>query len=125
MTIKKIENGPRLLKATSSAVSPGSNRGKEPQMINDVQNTHAGEDQMDGSPGTSFDASTTMDNLTKTTEKIASFSQGNVEAIMVPAHATMAGVPAKVIRIAESDEPSRSMDQTLSDLAYQAFNYTI
>jgi hypothetical protein len=25
----------------------------------------------------------------------------------------------------ESDEPSRSMDQTLSDLAYQAFNYTI
>jgi len=80
---------------------------------------------MDGSPGTSFDARTTTDNLTQTTEKIASFSQGNVEAIMVPAHATMAGVPAKVIRIAESDEPSRSMDQTLSDLAYQAFNYTI
>ena len=26
---------------------------------------------------------------------------------------------------AETDEPSRSMDQTLSDLAYQSFNYTI
>jgi serine O-acetyltransferase len=43
----------------------------------------------------------------------------------VPAHATVAGVPAKVMRIVESDEPSRSMDQTLSDLAYRAFNYTI
>ena len=43
----------------------------------------------------------------------------------VPAHATVAGVPAKVMRIAENDEPSRSMDQTLSDLAYAGFNYTI
>jgi hypothetical protein len=25
----------------------------------------------------------------------------------------------------ESDEPSRSMDQTLGDLAYRSFNYTI
>ena len=25
----------------------------------------------------------------------------------------------------EKDEPSRSMDQTLSDLAYRSFNYTI
>jgi serine acetyltransferase len=37
----------------------------------------------------------------------------------------VAGVPAKVVRIQETDEPSRSMDQTLSDLAYQSFNYTI
>jgi len=43
----------------------------------------------------------------------------------VPPHATMAGVPAKVVRIAETDEPSRSMNQTLSDLAYQSFNYPI
>jgi serine O-acetyltransferase len=43
----------------------------------------------------------------------------------VPPHATVAGVPAKVVRIVETDEPSRSMDQTLNDLAYQAFNYTI
>jgi serine O-acetyltransferase len=29
------------------------------------------------------------------------------------------------MRIVENDEPSRSMDQTLSNLAYQSFNYTI
>jgi hypothetical protein len=34
-------------------------------------------------------------------------------------------VPAKVVRIADSDEPSRAMDQVLSDLAYESFNYTI
>jgi hypothetical protein len=27
--------------------------------------------------------------------------------------------------IAERDEPARSMDQTLSDMAYQGFNYSI
>ena len=55
----------------------------------------------------------------------ARIAAGSVVLKPVPAHATMAGVPARVVRIAESDEPSRSMDQTLSDLAYQAFNYTI
>jgi hypothetical protein len=29
------------------------------------------------------------------------------------------------VRIVETDEPSRSMDQALSDLTYQSFNYTI
>src|ERR1700712_1417910 len=43
----------------------------------------------------------------------------------VPPHATVAGVPAKVVRIVETDEPSRSMDQTLDNLSYQSFNYTI
>ena len=55
----------------------------------------------------------------------ARVAAGSVVLKSVPAHATVAGVPAKVVRIVESDEPSRSMDQTLSDLAYQAFNYTI
>jgi len=55
----------------------------------------------------------------------ARVAAGSVVLKPVPPHATVAGVPAKVIRIVESDEPSRSMDQTLSDLAYQAFNYTI
>ena len=112
MTIKKIENGPRLLKATSSAVSPGSNRGKEPQMINDVQNTHAGEDQMDGSPGTSFDARTTMDNLTKTTEEIASFSQGNVDAIMKAGQVWAAGCQAISKTMAATTQAH--LDQTMS-----------
>jgi serine O-acetyltransferase len=55
----------------------------------------------------------------------ARVAAGSVVLKPVPPHATVAGVPAKVIRIVESDEPSRSMDQTLSDLAYQSFNYTI
>lgn len=55
----------------------------------------------------------------------ARVAAGSVVLKSVPAHATVAGVPAKVVRIVETDEPSRSMDQTLSDLAYQGFNYTI
>jgi len=55
----------------------------------------------------------------------ARIAAGSVVLKPVPPHATMAGVPAKVVRIAETDEPSRSMNQTLSDLAYQSFNYTI
>jgi len=55
----------------------------------------------------------------------ARVAAGSVVLKDVPAHATVAGVPAKVVRIVESDEPSRSMDQTLNDLAYQGFNYTI
>jgi serine O-acetyltransferase len=50
---------------------------------------------------------------------------GSVVLQDVPAHATMAGVPAKVMRIEASDEPARDMDQTLSDCAYASFNYTI
>ncbi|HET6308446.1 MAG TPA: serine O-acetyltransferase [Rhodopila sp.] len=55
----------------------------------------------------------------------ARVAAGSVVLKPVPAHATVAGVPAKVMRIVDTDEPSRSMDQTLSDLAYQSFNYTI
>jgi len=55
----------------------------------------------------------------------ARIAAGSVVLKSVPPHATMAGVPAKVVRIAETDEPSRSMNQTLGDLAYQSFNYTI
>lgn len=55
----------------------------------------------------------------------ARVAAGSVVLKAVPPHATVAGVPAKVVRIVDTDEPSRWMDQTLSDLAYQAFNYTI
>jgi serine O-acetyltransferase len=55
----------------------------------------------------------------------ARIAAGSVVLKPVPAHATMAGVPAKVMLIAERDEPRRSMDQTLSDLAYESFNYSI
>ncbi len=55
----------------------------------------------------------------------ARIAAGSVVLKPVPPHATVAGVPAKVMRVADSDEPARSMDQALSDLAYDAFNYTI
>ena len=55
----------------------------------------------------------------------ARVAAGSVVLKSVPPHATVAGVPAKVVRILETDEPSRSMDQTLGDLTYQSFNYTI
>ena len=55
----------------------------------------------------------------------ARVAAGSVVLKSVPAHATVAGVPAKVVRINETDEPSRSMDQTLGNLSYQSFNYTI
>ncbi len=55
----------------------------------------------------------------------ARIAAGSVVLKSVPAHATVAGVPARVVRIAASDEPSRAMDQTLSDLTYESFNYTI
>jgi serine O-acetyltransferase len=50
---------------------------------------------------------------------------GSVVLRDVPAHSTVAGVPAKVVRVATPGEPSRSMDQDLSDLAYAAFTWTI
>ena len=55
----------------------------------------------------------------------ARIAAGSVVLKSVPAHATVAGVPAKVIRIAAADEPAKAMDQTLSDLSYDSFNYTI
>ncbi len=55
----------------------------------------------------------------------ARVAAGSVVLKSVPPHATVAGVPARIVRIAASDEPSRAMDQTLGDLGYEAFNYTI
>lgn len=55
----------------------------------------------------------------------ARIAAGSVVLKSVPAHATVAGVPARVVRIAASDEPSQVMDQTLDDLSYASFNYTI
>lgn len=55
----------------------------------------------------------------------ARIAAGSVVLKDVPPHATMAGVPAKIMRIGVTDEPSRLMDQSLDDLNYLAFNYTI
>jgi len=55
----------------------------------------------------------------------ARIAAGSVVLANVPPHATMAGVPAKVMKIAAADQPAEDMDQTLSDCAYRAFNWTI
>jgi serine O-acetyltransferase len=55
----------------------------------------------------------------------ARVAAGSVVLRPVPAHATVAGVPAKVMRIADADEPSRSMDQILSDLSDPSVEYAI
>ena len=55
----------------------------------------------------------------------ARVAAGSVVLKPVPAHATVAGVPARVMRIAGVDEPARAMDQTLDETAYASFNYTI
>jgi len=55
----------------------------------------------------------------------ARVAAGSVVLRDVPAHTTAAGVPAKVVRTTTPGEPSRSMDQDLSDLTYAAFSWTI
>ncbi len=55
----------------------------------------------------------------------ARIAAGSVVLRPVPAHTTVAGVPARVVRTATPDEPSRTMDQILADLSYEAFAYTI
>ena len=49
---------------------------------------------------------------------------GSVVLRPVPAHATAAGVPAKIIKLNE-DVADQTLDQVLNDLAYGAFDYTI
>jgi serine O-acetyltransferase len=55
----------------------------------------------------------------------ARVAAGSVVLRDVPANSTVAGVPARVVRAATPDEPARSMDQILSDLAYESFSWII
>jgi serine O-acetyltransferase len=55
----------------------------------------------------------------------ARVAAGSVVLRAVPAHTTVAGVPAKIVRTATPDEPARAMDQILSDLSYDSFTWTI
>jgi serine O-acetyltransferase len=54
----------------------------------------------------------------------ARVAAGSVVLHPVPAHATVAGVPAKIVA-RHNDEPYRDMDQVLRDLNYRAFSYAI
>ena len=50
---------------------------------------------------------------------------GSVVLHAVPAHTTVAGVPAKIVSVSQQAEPYRDMNQLLSQLAYDFFTYTI
>jgi len=47
----------------------------------------------------------------------AKVASGSVVLKPVPAHCTVAGVPAKVVNVDASSQPARSMDHTLAELA--------
>ena len=55
----------------------------------------------------------------------ARVAAGSVVLRDVPPGATVAGVPAKVVRMAQPDEPSHTVEEDLSDLAYASFTWTI
>jgi serine O-acetyltransferase len=50
---------------------------------------------------------------------------GSVVLHPVPPNTTMAGVPARAVGTTGCAEPSRNMNQILSQLVYDSFNYTI
>ena len=50
---------------------------------------------------------------------------GSVVLQNVPGNVTVAGVPAKIVGASGCSEPARDMDQLLSDIAYDSFNYVI
>lgn len=55
----------------------------------------------------------------------ARIAAGSVVLRPVDAYSTVAGVPARMIKTGKDPEPSRRMDQILSDISYESFNYTI
>ena len=55
----------------------------------------------------------------------ARVASGSVVLRNVPPHTTVAGVPAKVMRIQTPEHPSDTMDQSLEDLEFQAFDPVI
>lgn len=52
----------------------------------------------------------------------ARIAAGSVVLSRVPAHTTVAGVPARVVRTKTPEQPAQTMDQILSDPAFQAFD---
>jgi serine O-acetyltransferase len=55
----------------------------------------------------------------------ARIAAGSVVLDDVPAHAIVAGVPAKVVAVEVSSQPARDMEQLLRGLAYDSFDYGI
>jgi hypothetical protein len=113
MAVKKIENNQRRPKTTTSAVIPGRNRGEEPSASAErIKPSNKEDDNMDGSTGMTMDATKTMANLTKATEQVASFNQGNIEAIMRSGQVWAAGCQAISKTMASTAQAH--LDQTMS-----------
>lgn len=55
----------------------------------------------------------------------ARVAAGSVVLAPVPARATVAGVPARVVRTASAGDPARSADEILRELSYAGFDYSI
>jgi len=55
----------------------------------------------------------------------ARVAAGSVVLRPVEAHATVAGIPAKVVKVATGTDPAQRMDQALSDLTFDSFSYSI
>ena len=55
----------------------------------------------------------------------ARIAAGSVVLMPVPPGATVAGVPARIVRTASLNDPSRSADEILRELSYASFDYTI
>ena len=55
----------------------------------------------------------------------ARIAAGSVVLTPVPSGATVAGVPARVVRKASVSDASRSADEILRELSYSSFDYTI
>ena len=55
----------------------------------------------------------------------ARIAAGSVVLATVPPGATVAGVPARIVRMAVPGDASRSADEVLRELSYAAFDYTI
>jgi serine O-acetyltransferase len=55
----------------------------------------------------------------------ARVAAGAVVLDRVPAYATVAGMPAKVVRLAVATESTDQLDEVLESLSYQSFDYSI
>jgi serine O-acetyltransferase len=124
----RFGNGIFLDHATGLVVGETAVVGDNVSMLQDVTLGGTGKDAGDRHPKISSGVmigagAKILGNIT--IGENARVAAGSVVLRSVPAHATVAGVPARIVRTETPDQPSRCMDQTLRDLSYDGFDYTI